>query len=156
MSILLAFALALNPYTIHRDRSLGTLRVGTGTLAQARTLYGAPSAIRPRQQTCAVRWPAAGLFVSFLEFSGDPCASGGAVYAVATGRRWHTDRGLRIGDTVARLRALYPRAKAHRDGWWLITRRACAEVGGQRFPGLKARTGRRHVTAFVVSASVCD
>jgi hypothetical protein len=156
MGMLLAFALALTPYTIHGDRRIGALRVGTGTLAQARVVYGPPTHVRPRGQTCGVRWSADGLYVSFLAFGADPCASGGATYAVAAGRRWRTDRGLRIGQSVTRLRALYRRAKPHRDGWWLITRHACAEVGGQPFPGLKARTAHRRVTAFVVSANVCE
>jgi hypothetical protein len=156
MSVVVALALAVAPFTIQGDRSLGPLRVGTGTLAQARAVYGSPSAVRRSGQTCTARWSSAQLSVSFLAFDSDPCGSGVVVYAVATGRRWRTDRGLRIGDSASRLRALYPRAKAHRDGWWLIGRRACAEVGGQAFPGLKARVNRRGVTAFVVTAGVCD
>ena len=41
---------------------------------------------------------------------------------------------------VARLRALYPAATFHRgapyQGWWLVPRRTCAEVGSQPYPGL--------------------
>jgi hypothetical protein len=46
------------------------------------------------------------------------------VYVVsitAAGSRWHTDRGLRIGDSVARLRALYPGANDTLNaGNWVV------------------------------------
>jgi len=39
------------------------------------------------------------------------------------GPAWRTGRGLRVGDSVSRVRELYPRAGRHRDGWWLVLRR---------------------------------
>jgi len=35
---------------------------------------------------------------------------------------WRSGRGLHVGETVARLRVMYPRATLHKDGWWLVTR----------------------------------
>ena len=40
--------------------------------------------------------------------------------AVVTGRRWHTRRGLRIGDSAAKLHRLYPHARRFREGWGLV------------------------------------
>jgi hypothetical protein len=94
--------------------------------------------------------------LSFLRFGGGACADGGLVYATLTSRVWKTKKGLRVGDAESRLRGLYPAAAANRDGWWLVTRHACAAVGGQAFGTLKARIGRGHVTGLVVSANVCD
>jgi hypothetical protein len=156
MIALLAVTLALGPFTIHGDRAVGPVRVGSGVLAHAEAAYGAPSAIRRRSQSCTARWPAPALSMSFLRFGGDPCAAGVLVRAVASKRPWRTNRGLSIGDSRARVRALYPNATAHRDGWWLVARHACAEVGGHAFPGLLARMGHRRVAAFVVTAGVCE
>jgi len=82
------------------------------------------------------------------------------VIAVATAVKWHTLKGLRVGQPVARLRALYPTAIFHRaapyQGWWLIPRRTCAEVGRQPYPGLLARTAHRRVAAFVVTVAACE
>jgi hypothetical protein len=164
MRVLLALALlTASPspsHTINRDRAVGPVRVGSGTLAQAQAAYGAPTTIGRRPNVCIARWRRLRLSMQFLSFTGNACGVGVLVSATAASRGWRTDRGLRVGATRSRLLALYPRAKAMPDGRWLITRRACREVGGQPFPGLKARMGRaggqRRVAAFVVSASVCD
>jgi hypothetical protein len=156
MVLALAIALALPSYTIRADHAVGPLRIGSATPAHAVAAYGSPSALQRVGTTCTGRWPGASLSLGFLSFDANPCASGIVVRAVATNRRWHTNRGLRIGDSRARLRALYPRATAHRDGWWLVTRHACAEVGGQAFPGLLARMAHRRVAGFVVTAGICD
>jgi hypothetical protein len=156
MLLALAVALAVPSFTIRADQAVGPLRIGSATPAHALAAYGRPSALRREGTTCTGRWPGASLSLAFLSFEANPCSSGIVVRAVATNRRWHTNRGLRIGNSIARLRALYPRATAHRDGWWLVTRHACAEVGGQAFPGLLARTAHRRVAGFVVSAGVCD
>lgn len=148
------------PQTITADRKVGPVRIGAGTLAQARVRYGEPTLIAYRPNVCIARWRPFRLSMQFLSFTGDPCVSGVLVYAVAASRIWITDRGLRVGQRKSRLLALYPKAKAMPDGRWLITRRACEEVGGQRFPGLRAGMGgtgaQRHVTAFFVSANVCE
>jgi hypothetical protein len=156
MLLALAVALALPSFTIRADQAVGPLRIGSATPVHAVAAYGSPSALRREGTTCTGRWPGSSLSLGFLSFEANPCASGIVVRAVATDRRWHTNRGLRIGHSIARLRALYPRATAHRDGWWLVTRHACAEVGGQAFPGLLARTAQRRVAGFVVTAGVCD
>jgi hypothetical protein len=158
VTFLAALLVAVAPYAIDRDRSVGPLRVGTATLAQARAQYGAPPHVARGSDPseCAAKWPSVGLDLSFLSFGGDACASGTLVYAVVSAHVWRTDRGLRVGDTTTRLRSLYPRARPRAGGWWLVTRRACKEVGGQPFAGLRARIGRGRVSAFVVSANVCE
>lgn len=70
--------------------------------------------------------------------------------------------GLRVGDTTARLWRLYPQASRQTGGYsafrgyWLVTRRACAEVGGAPYPGLLARARNGRVTALVVATSACE
>ena len=83
-----------------------------------------------------------------------------------TGGRWYTSFGLRVGDSVAGLRRLYPRASFHRrkpgflpDSFWLVTRRAaciglCGNIGFVPAPVLVAEvaSGRVRAFQFVVGA----
>jgi hypothetical protein len=102
------------------------------------------------------------LVVLFFTFEGKPCAKGVALIVTVTGRSaWRTAVGLRVGDPVGRLRALYPRARlrngfAGDSGYWLVTRQICAEVGGGVYPGLLARIQRGRVSALVARIAVCD
>jgi hypothetical protein len=79
-----------------------------------------------------------------------------------TGRStWRTAVGLRVGDPVARVGALYPQARLRRgfagdSGYWLVTRQVCAEVGGGSYPGLLARVRAGRISALVARISVCD
>jgi uncharacterized repeat protein (TIGR01451 family) len=75
---------------------------------------------------CDRHWRS-GLTISFVAFTGpDPCGFKGKVSvarAVVKGAEWRTPRGLGIGDPVARIRTLYPRAARHGRWFWLTVRR---------------------------------
>jgi hypothetical protein len=149
------------PFLIVGDKVVGGVRM-TGTLPQARATLGAQD--RTRRVSggeCRAVWRSLGLTLTFADLSGGaPCVRGAAVTAIATGAQWHTLKGLRVGKPVARLHALYPAATFHRgapyQGWWLIPRRTCAEVGRQPYPGLLARTAHKRVAAFVVTVAACE
>jgi hypothetical protein len=83
-----------------------------------------------------------------------------AVLSVTNRPKWRTVLCLRVSDTVARLRSLYPRARlrgtAPERGYWLVTRQICAEVGGGAYPGLLARIRNGRVSALVSRIAVCD
>jgi hypothetical protein len=151
-------AVAAGPFTIQADHKVGGLAVGSGTRAQAIARFGAPSSQHHGGQSCDVTWKPLGLRISFLDFASDPCTVGGAVVLTMTSRaHWRTGLGLRVGDSVARVKALYPKAKLHpSEGWWLVPRKSCVETGGQSYPGLLARAHAGHVTALVVTAGVCE
>jgi hypothetical protein len=79
----------------------------------------------------------------------------------ATGKRWHTSRGLHIGDWVGRLRRLYPSTTAvdrqpgwYARGYWLVTRNVggYGGIGGVRLtaPVLVAEIAHGRVSAFVI------
>jgi len=79
----------------------------------------------------------------------------------ASDRRWRTSRGLRVGDSVTRLRRLYSSAKAvhelpgwYKRGYWLVTRRVGGYegIGGLRptAPVLVAETLHGRVAGFVL------
>ena len=113
-------------------------------------------------RSCLQSWKGARLAVTFFTFEDKPCARGVALIVTVTGRAaWRTAIGLRVGDSAARLRTLYPKARlrtgfAGDSGYWLVTRQVCAEVGGGAYPGLLARMKAGRVAALVARSSVCD
>jgi len=145
---------------IQGDRVVGGLRVAHATVADARVKLGAPTTTRSHGVSCAVTWRALGARLEFLDFGGRGCARGVVVTATITSRpAWRTSLGVRAGDSVTRLRRLFPRASFHSGapaGYWLVARRRCAEAGGGAFPGLLARVHAGRVTALVVTAGVCE
>ena len=165
-AVLLAMpaAAASPPYVIQGDRAVGGLRIAHGTLAQARQRFGPPSTVRSRASgvECNAVWNRVGLRLAFLDFSGRACQDGVLVTATITSRSaWRTALGLRVGDSIARIRRLFPRATLHPasppwTGYWLVTRRTCAEVGAIPYPGLLARVRGGRVTALVSGTAPCD
>jgi hypothetical protein len=150
-------------HVIHGDRSAGGIRIVRSTPADVKRLFGAPSTVRASSaQSCLQSWKPARLVVHFFTFEGKPCAKGVALIVTVTGRAaWRTALGLRVGDSAARLRTLYPKARlrtgfAGDSGYWLVTRQVCAEVGGGAYPRLLARMQRGRVSALVARSSVCD
>jgi hypothetical protein len=121
---------------IRGDRSVGGVRV-LSTPARAKSVFGAPDTTRRvRASECRTVWRSLGLTLGYLDLSGgNPCRIGGMVTATATSTAWRTDRGLRVGDRIARVRMLYPHARrvatAPYGGWWLITRHTCPTTGAQ-------------------------
>lgn len=150
-------------HVIQGDRNAGGIKIGRSTPAQVRRLFGAPSSSRVESaQSCVQSWKGVRLVVTFFTFEGKPCTKGVALIVTVTSRSaWRTAAGLRVGDPVARVRALYPRARfrtgfAGDTGYWLVTRQICAEVGGGSYPGLLARIRAGRVSAFVSRIAVCD
>ena len=150
-------------HVIQGDRNASGIRIARSTPADVRKLFGAPSTSRAvSEQSCVQSWKPARLAVHFFTFDGKPCRRGVALVVTATGRAaWRTAVGLRVGDSAARLKSLYPRARlrtgfAGDSGYWLVTRQVCAEVGGGAYPGLLARMQRGRVSALVARSSVCD
>jgi hypothetical protein len=155
------------PYLIDSDAQAGPITIGHTNLPQATSALRnrGRRVVRHRPNLCLVTWPRIGLTVNFGlvgNDSRDRCKAGAALVVTITSRGpWKTTAGLRIGDSVAQLQRLYPRATAHladlgQAGYWLVTRRLCKEVGGQPYAGLLARVHKDRVSAFVASAGVCD
>jgi hypothetical protein len=59
---------------------------------------------------------------------------------------WRTAKGLLIGNSLARLRALYPSASRHGISWWLISRKN--PFGSGRAAVLSAYVVGGRVTRF--------
>jgi hypothetical protein len=120
-------------------------------------------------------WTSIGVRIRLETLGGLPpgktgCTAPGSIYVDnvrVSSRRWTTARGLRVGDSEARLRTRYPQAAFHRPGlgggfpsnaYWLVTRRtACIGVCRTEFvtvPQLAAaiRDGRVAFFALRVGA----
>jgi hypothetical protein len=144
---------------VRGDNRIDDFRVkADGTLGGAVDALGRPSSVvRTSDVTCRVTWRRLGVRMGFYNLGGlNPCGrrTGHFSNAVLHGLRWRTRIGLRIGDPVRRLRALYPNAQYRRDGnggrgWWLVVRESPFGNGGT-YPGLLARSRDGRVTAFVV------
>ena len=151
------------PYIIQSDRSAGGIVIARSKPAAAIRRFGRPASRKAQGPSCLMYWPRLKLAIRFLDFERKPCTNGVAAVVTITSReRWRTAVGLRVGDRVARLWRLYPNASLQRGtftpfaGYWLVTRRACAEVGRAPYPGLLARARDGRVTALVVSTTACE
>jgi hypothetical protein len=122
------------------------------TMADGIAALGAPSSLRRSGRVCLARWN--DLKAAVLVGGGsNPCRAATAKmrWSRLAGTGWHTNRGLAPGDTLARLRALYPAARpTDRTGrsWSLVAGR---ERGKRApVPRLRAEVGNRSVRALWV------
>jgi hypothetical protein len=150
------------------SETIGPWRTGTSpTFAAAVAAFG-------RETTCtrlealpgfaAAEWRQLGLrmvFGSYGPGAARPCRARRAVFldnARAYGKQWQTGLGLRIGDSVAKLHRLYPRARLRTyrrgvgpvRGWWLVMRTSHLP-DFHRIPTLLAKTHAGRVTELIVN-----
>ena len=122
-------------------------------LSAAIRAYGQPTSRSGGGELCRVRWADIGVRSRFQNFGAvDSCQArhGLAQKAVVNGDRpWRTAKGLRLGDTIARLTRLYPRARRTSRGFRLVE--GILPFGMiHRHSVLGARVGDRRVTAFTL------
>jgi hypothetical protein len=143
-------ASAAPSFVIKRDNDIGGFVLArNGKISGAIAVYGNPTS---RQQfgydECTVVWAELGVQSTFSHSYDNPCSLSGCHLETAiTGRQWRTDRGLRVGDSLRRLRKLYPSAKVFvGKRWSLITR----PFGGTRVPTLLATVEAKRITSLTV------
>jgi hypothetical protein len=135
-------------------RAIGDFRPARNPrLRAAIRAFGDPSATSGGGEICRVRWADLGVRITFQNFGGvDSCepSGGRAQKAVVAGdRRWRTVKGLRIGNGVAKLRRLYPRARRTSRGFRLA--QGILPFGSPRpYAVLGARVADRRVRAFTL------
>lgn len=129
----------------------GAARVGgwrlRRPLADGIASLGTPARLTAAGGGCLARWPQAGA-VALLSGAGDPCATTALpAWLRLSGPAFRTPRGLAPGDTLERLRGLYPAARVRAGRWWLVWGRA---ADGAPAPRLSAEVRRGVVTALWV------
>jgi hypothetical protein len=123
-----------------------------GTLGGAIRAFGRPPSLKRADVTCLARWRNHGLSISFYNLGGrDPCKPQYGYFgqAIITGRQWTTAKGLRIGDTASRIRALYGSRRVSGSWVWLVTRRS-PYGGNALYSALAVKIHRGRVAAFRV------
>jgi hypothetical protein len=98
------------------------------TIARAIQAFGRPTATRRTSRvSCTLSWRTYGLHATFVSlgtaYPGKTCVQRLGVLQTATALkpRIQTQAGLRVGDSVARLRELHPDAYFQDGGFWLAT-----------------------------------
>lgn len=128
-----ARAAAPAPAGARRDvKTVEDLLAAAATPSAARALLGEPASREPASNACRIAWPRRGLTLVYAATGGrDPCRAGNAVGVLAGKRGFASADGLRVGDSLARLRRLYPAAESRPDGWWALAGDGLlAHVGG--------------------------
>jgi hypothetical protein len=77
--------------------------------------------------------------------------AGAQVARVPRDERWHTARGLHVGDGLRRLKRLYPSARRHGLAYWLVTGRSIFGPRPSRYPVLAAAVRSGKVSSFTLN-----
>jgi hypothetical protein len=132
--------------------SMGSFLRSGASLSRAKAAFGRPTKVRTVSKTyCRAWWRRLGLTVGFSNFGGGPpCAYGSAQTAKIRGAGaragWRSGRGLRVGDSTARLRRLYPHA-FHRGRAYALAR-GHSPYGPRSVTWFGAQTRNGKVTSF--------
>jgi len=144
---------------------IGSLRTSSSrtrapTLSRAIAAFGRMYSRKLTSKiSCEVNWAGLGLRATFVNLGGAPPGTttctprvGKLQFATVRGRGFQTQRGLRVGDSTARLKQLHSGARFRQGSWWLAT--APAVFGdvepGQRVPIVRAITQGGKVARFVL------
>src|SRR5262245_29606867 len=149
-----ASAAAAPSQVIQGDVKLGAFAIQSdGSLGGAIRALGAPTSRSRHAAGCKMRWASLGVQILFYNLGGqDPCSNAFGRFGKATvvGSGWRTSNGLRIGDSLARLRQVFPHSGKHGDWYWLVIRPSRFGYSGH-YAGLQAKISSGRVVAFVVT-----
>jgi hypothetical protein len=138
--------------------ALGSWHVSThSTFPAAVRALGAANQVQahPHGSSCTGigTWSGLGLRVVFTSFSTDPyCkavrAQTGTISGAAGRRHWQTARGLRVGDSLGKLKQLYPKAVKGHGGWAIVYSLHSVIAEGSRLDIVTAQVKGNRVSAF--------
>ena len=143
---------------------LSAVRIGdykvhaAGSSDGAKAAFGDPSDITPGMGDCTMTWKDFfGMKIVFYNLGGnDPCQQGRFCRARISEQNWRTTAGLQIGESVRRLRKLYPTAQEFPSGettFWALEPPEVSACGRDaRQGGLNAVASDGKIVAFTVSS----
>ena len=148
----------------HPKQRLGEHSFPSGVTPNRRNAikaYGKPDGKSP--QGCPNKWKTLGVRMVTADFGGGPACAGTTPVQqlVVTGKQWTTERGLKVGDSLDRVRELYPELerfsklygnnKRWRYSWALVLEES--QVGGPPnvVDRLAAEIRGRTVRSFTIS-----
>ncbi len=107
----------------------GGVRLGSWPLRRAPLstgieTFGPPSSRRAARRGCLVRWRERGA-AALVRGDAEACArdDGTVTWVRVAGPAWRTQKGLVPGDSLERMRDLYPSARRRAGRWWLVSGR---------------------------------
>jgi hypothetical protein len=130
-----------------RGNVIGGFRTATDGYPRAKQLFGGPYSSTQSPSVCIARWPD-GLVITFkrkLPYAAFKKACLVVKSAKITGKRWHTDRGLRVGSPLSQLKRLYAKAT-----WRTVAGKKLWVLTPSLHPALAARVKNGKVVYFAV------
>jgi hypothetical protein len=121
------------PFVVHataNSQQLGAFNITrTPTLQGAISVFGEPDDCTLRSWFALAVWRSAGFRLRITTLGGLPtgetfCTVPREVKidsVIVTGKRWHTRRGLFIGDSITKFHRLYPTARRFWNGWGITS-----------------------------------
>jgi hypothetical protein len=153
---------ASHVFAVRGDVKIGSFAVrADGSMGGAIRAFGVPSSRRHTYGlgTCTAVWAGHGLTIDFYNLGGaDACSPDGGRFSRAflRGPHWMTTKRLRVGNSITKLRRLYPSARLRPGeryywpaGYWLLERTSVIGSGGS-YPGLLAEVSVGRVIGFQV------
>ena len=137
--------------------AIGELRIkprNQTTVRDARAAFGAPASLRPGESyECRGSWPSLGLKLVFWELgAGTACGTGqpqtARIYGAAGRMSFRLESGLRVGDSLRRLRRLHRHAR--RRGRAYVLKSVISKIGPgrHRMPIVSAVVKGRRVSSL--------
>lgn len=98
--------------TVVTAGSIGKYDVRSFGIDAAIAAFGTPESRTGERGNCRLGWESKGIEIVFVATTGATCVSNQSAFCTArlTTHRWETQEGLHVGDSLRRLRSIYPDA----------------------------------------------
>ena len=96
--------------TVVSATSIGSHDIHSLGMSEAIAAFGPPESKTGARGVCTLRWESQGIVILFAATTGATCRPDQSFFcsATLTTHRWRTQQGLHVGDSLRRLRSIYP------------------------------------------------